>query len=68
MIHFFQVLFLISAVVVLVLHVLEFNKWQEGRKETGAKPHTIKWIPFIITGIVALGCLLNVVFWLFRKG
>ena len=33
MVQFFQVIFLIAAVVLIVLNVLEFNKWQEGRKE-----------------------------------
>ena len=38
MIQFFQVLFLIAAVVLIVLNVLEYNKWQEGRKEGSTKP------------------------------
>ncbi|HPG11439.1 MAG TPA: hypothetical protein PLU37_07915 [Chitinophagaceae bacterium] len=68
MIQFFQVVFLIAAVILLVLNVLDFNKWQEGKKEGSTKPHPIKWFSFILTSIVAVGCLLNVIFALFRKG
>jgi hypothetical protein len=61
MIAFFQVIFLIAAVVLIVLNVLEYNKWQEGRKEGSTKPYPIKWFPFILTSLVSLGCLLNIV-------
>ena len=61
MIQFFQVLFLMAAVVLMVLNVLEFNKWQEGRKEGSIKPHPIKWFNFILTSLVALGCALNII-------
>lgn len=68
MIQFFQVLFLIAAVVLIVLNVLEFNKWQEGRKEGSTKPHPIKWFPFILTSIVAVGCVLNIIVAWIKKG
>ena len=61
MIQFFQVVFLMAAVVLMVLNVLEFNKWQEGRKEGSIKPHPIKWFNFILTSLVALGCALNII-------
>lgn len=61
MIKFFQTLFLIASVVLIVLNVLEFNKWQEGRKEGSTKPHPIKWFSFILTSLVAVGCLLNII-------
>jgi hypothetical protein len=61
MIQFFQVVFLMAAVVLIVLNVLEFNKWQEGRKEGSIKPHPIKWFNFILTSLVALGCALNII-------
>ena len=61
MIKFFQVVFLTASVVLLVLNVLEFNKWQEGRKEGAMKPHPIKWFSFVLTSLVALGCALNIV-------
>lgn len=65
MIKFFQTLFLIASVVLIVLNVIEFNKWQEGRKEGSTKPHPIKWFNFILTSLVALGCVLNIIFtWL----
>lgn len=61
MIQFFQVLFLIAAVVLIVLNVLDFNKWQEARKEGSTKRHPIKWFNFILTSLVALGCVLNII-------
>jgi len=61
MIQFFQVLFLIAAVVQIVLNVLEFNKWQESKKEGSLKPYAIKWFNFILTSLVALGCMLNII-------
>jgi len=61
MIKFFQVVFLIAAVILIVINVLEFNKWQEGRKEGSTKPHPIKWPGFILTSLVAVGCALNIV-------
>lgn len=61
MIKFFQVVFLIAAVVLMVINILEFNKWQDARKEGSTKPYPIKWFPFILTSLVALGCVLNIV-------
>ncbi len=60
MINFFQVLFFIAAIVLLVLNVLDFNKWRESKKEGSAKPHPLQWFNFILTTLVALGCLLNI--------
>jgi hypothetical protein len=51
---------LIAAVVLIVLNVLEFNKWQEGKKEGSTKPHPIKWFPFILTSWWP-GCVLNII-------
>ncbi len=68
MIQFFQVLFLISAIVLIVLNVLEFNKYQESRKEGSTKPHSIKWFNFILTSLVALGCVLNIIVAWIKKG
>jgi hypothetical protein len=61
MIQFFQVVFLIASVVLIVLNVLDFNKWREARKEGSTKPHPIKWFNFILTSLVALGCVLNII-------
>lgn len=61
MVQFFQVLFLIAAVVLIVLNVLDFNKWQESKKEGNAKPHPIKWFNFILTSLVSVGCVLNII-------
>jgi len=60
MIKFFQVLFFSAAIVLIVLNVIEFNKWQEGRKEGSTRPHPIKWFSFILTSLVAIGCVLNI--------
>ena len=68
MIQFFQVLFLIAAVILIVLNVLDFNKWQEGRKEGSLKPYPIKWFSFILTSLVALGCMLNIIVQWISKG
>lgn len=68
MIQFFQVLFLIAAIVLIVLNVLDFNKWQEGRKEGSTKPHSIKWFNFVLTSLVALGCVLNIIVAWIKKG
>jgi len=67
MIKFFQVLFLIPSVILIVLNVLEFIKWRDGRKEGSTKPHPIKWFPFILTSIVAVGCALNVIIWFISR-
>ncbi len=61
MIQFFQVLFLLAAVVLIILNVLDFNKWQEGNREGSTRPYPIKWLNFILTSLVALGCVLNII-------
>lgn len=61
MIQFFQVLFLVASVILIVINVLEYKKWEEGRKEGSTKPHPIKWFNFILTSLVALGCALNII-------
>lgn len=66
MLHFFQTVFLVASIVVIVLNVLEYNKWQEGRKEGSTRPYPIKWVNFIISSLVALGCALNVIIWFIR--
>lgn len=60
MIKFFQVMFLVAAIVLLVLNVIKYNKYAEGKKE-GHTPHPIKWFDFILTSLVALGCALNII-------
>ncbi|MDZ4809144.1 MAG: hypothetical protein SGI96_12885 [Bacteroidota bacterium] len=61
MIQFFQVLFLIASVILIVMNVLEFKKWEDGKKEGSTKPHPIKWFSFILTSVVAVGCALNII-------
>ncbi len=60
MIKFFQVLFFTAAVVSIVLNVLEYNKWRESKKEGSTKPYPIRWFNFILSSLVAAGCLLNI--------
>jgi hypothetical protein len=60
MIMFFQVLFFSASVVMIVLNIIDFNKWQEGKKEGSTKPHPIKWFSFILTSLIAIGCVLNI--------
>ena len=66
MIQFFQVLFLVAAIVLLVLNVISFNKYSESKKHPEAKPHPIKWFYFILTSLVALGCAINSIIWLIK--
>ncbi|MBI3137120.1 MAG: hypothetical protein HYZ15_00885 [Sphingobacteriales bacterium] len=67
MINFFQVLFFIAAIVLLVLNVLEFNKWRDSKKAGSAAPYKIQWFNFLLTSLVSLGCLLNImVRWISR--
>lgn len=67
MIMFFQIMFLIAAIVLLVLNVIHYNKYLESKKHTDAKPHPIRWFDFILTSLVALGCALNIIIELLKK-
>jgi len=60
MIKFFQVLFFSASIVMIILNIVDFNKWQVGRKEGSTKPYPIKWFSFILTSLVAIGCMLNI--------
>jgi hypothetical protein len=68
MIQFFQVLFLVAAAILIGMNVFEFNKYQEGKKDGSAKPHSIKWFNFILTSVVAVGCVLNIIVAWIKKG
>jgi hypothetical protein len=61
MIQFFQVIFLAAAVVLIIFNVLDFNKWQDARKEGSTRPYPIKWFQFVLTSLVSLGCILNII-------
>lgn len=67
MIKFFQVLFLVAAIVLLVLNVIRFNKYRESKMQPNATPHPIKWFDFILTTIVALGCAVTTIIGLLNK-
>ncbi|MBK5270617.1 MAG: hypothetical protein JJE22_06345 [Bacteroidia bacterium] len=61
MINFFQVLFLVASIVLLVLNVLDYNKYVERKKHPGTPPYPIKWFYVILTTLVALGCAINII-------
>lgn len=61
MVQFFQVLFLLGAVIILVQNFLEFQKWQEGQKQGALRKPQVKWLHFILTSVVAIGCIINVI-------
>ena len=61
MIKFFQVVFLIASVILIVMNIIEFNKWRESKKEGSTKPYPFKWFSFIITSLVSVGCVLNII-------
>jgi hypothetical protein len=67
MIQFFQVLFFTAAIVLIVLNVLEFNKYRESRNEAAEKRHPVKWFSFILTSLVAIGLALNIVIQWLKK-
>ena len=60
MINFFQVLFFIASLWLLVMNGLEFNKWNDSRKAGSVKQVPIRWFNFILTSLVAVGCFLNI--------
>jgi hypothetical protein len=68
MIKFFQVLFLVASIVLLVLNILDYNKYTESKRHPEAKPHPIKWFNLILTSLVALGCALNIIIGWVSKG
>ena len=61
MIQFFQVVFLLASVILIVMNVLEFKKWEQSKKEGSTKPYPLKWVNFILTSLVAVGCMLNII-------
>jgi hypothetical protein len=67
MVQFFQLVFFIAAIVLIVLNVLEFNKWNETQKEAIDKRHSIKWVNFILTSLVAVGLALNIIIQWLKK-
>ena len=61
MIQFFQILFLIAAVVLIVINVMDFNRYQDSKKEGATKPYPVRWFNFILTSLVAVGCVINII-------
>ncbi len=55
MIKFFQILFLVAAIVLLVLNILDYNKYAENKRHPETRPHPIKWFNLISTSLVAFG-------------
>jgi hypothetical protein len=66
----FQVLFLIASIVLIVLNVIQYNKYREAKKHPGSTHlPAIRWFDFILTSIVAAGCALNIIItWISNKG
>ncbi|MCZ2460152.1 MAG: hypothetical protein LC128_11095 [Chitinophagales bacterium] len=62
MIKFFQILFLVASIVLIVLNVIHFNKYRDSKRIPNAVPHPIRWFDLILTTLVALGCALNIIF------
>ena len=58
---FFQVLFLVASIILIVVNVGEYNRWSESRREASVRPYPIKWTNFVLTSLVAVGCVLNIV-------
>jgi hypothetical protein len=67
MVPFFQVLFLVASIVLLVLNIIHYNKYLESKRHPDAKPHPIRWFDFILTSIVAFGCVLNAIIYFLKK-
>ncbi|MBS1620070.1 MAG: hypothetical protein JST10_02670 [Bacteroidetes bacterium] len=61
MIKFFQILFLVASIILMVLNVIKFNKYRDSKQQPSTPPHPIKWFDFILTSLVALGCALNII-------
>jgi len=61
MIKFFQILFLVASIVLIVLNILDYSKYAESKKHPEMKPHPVKWFSLILTTLVALGCALNII-------
>jgi len=68
MINFFQVLFLVAAIVLLVLNVLDYNKYAERKKHPELPLHSIKWFNIVLTTVVAIGCAINIIVRWISKG
>jgi len=60
MVKFFQIVFLIASVILIVVNVMQFSRWQEARKEGSIKPVNVNWFTFVLTSLVAVGCALNI--------
>ena len=60
MITFFQVLFFLASIILIVLNILDLRKYLDHKKEAGKLPHRINWLMFVLTSLVAIGCFLNI--------
>ncbi|HVT84703.1 MAG TPA: hypothetical protein VHD35_05855 [Chitinophagaceae bacterium] len=67
MIQFFQILFLVASIVLIVLNVIHFNKYRESKLHPDAIPHPIRWFDFILTSLVAVGCAITTIIGLLKK-
>jgi hypothetical protein len=67
MIMFFQIIFLVASIVLLVLNIIHYNRYLESKRHPGVTPYPIRWFDFILTSIVAIGCALNIIIILLKK-
>lgn len=67
MIMFFQIVFLVASIVLLVLNIIHYNRYLESKKHSGAQPYPIRWFDMILTSLVAIGCALNIIIILLKK-
>jgi hypothetical protein len=60
MIAFFQVLFFLCSIILIVLNIFDLRNYLEKKKDPKGIPFRLNWLYFILTTVVALGCFLNI--------
>ena len=60
MIAFFQVLFFLCSIILIVLNIFDLRRYLEQRKDTKGIPYRLNWLYFLVTTLTALGCFLNI--------
>lgn len=60
MITFFQVLFFICSIILIILNIFDLRSYLEKKKDPKGIPFRLNWLYFLITSLVALGCFLNI--------
>lgn len=60
MIAFFQVLFFLCSIILIVLNIFDLRRYLEHRRDTKGVPYRLNRLYFLITSLVAIGCFLNI--------